>query len=83
MSDKKLTVLYDKNTIDVPAKMDVLAGDIKAGVYGKVVMCSVVTMDSNGMVEVFGCGDNDILRTISLLEIGKGKLVADMVEGDE
>ena len=83
MSDEKLHILYDKNTIDVPAKMDVLAGDIKAGVYGRVVMCSVVTMDSNGIVEVFGCGDNDILRTISLLEIGKGKLIADMVEGEE
>ena len=83
MSEEKLHILYDKNTIDVPAKMDVLAGDIKAGVYGKVVMCSVVTMDSNGMVEVFGLGDNDIFKTISLLEIGKGKLVADMVEGDE
>ena len=83
MSDEKLHILYDKNTIDVPAKMDVLAGDIKAGVYGRVVMCSVVTMDSNGIVEVFGCGDNDILMTISLLEIGKGKLIADMVEGEE
>ena len=81
MSDKKLHVLYDSNSTNIPAKMDVLAGDIKAGVYGRVVMCSVVTMDSNGIVEVFGCGDNDILRTISLLEIGKGKLIADMVEG--
>ena len=81
MSDEKLHVLYDSNSTNIPAKMDVLAGDIKAGVYGRVVMCSVVTMDSNGIVEVFGCGDNDILMTISLLEIGKGKLIADMVEG--
>ena len=81
MSEEKLHILYDKNATDVSATMDVLAGDIKTGVYGKVVMCSVVTMDSNGMVEVFGFGDNDTLRTISLLEIGKGKLIADMVEG--
>ena len=79
MSDKKLTVLYGKNTLDVPAKMDGLAGDIKAGVYGKVVMCSVVTMDSNGMVEVFGLGDNDIFKTISLLDLGKVRLVAEML----
>ena len=79
MSDKNLHGLYDSNATDIPATMEDLVKDIRSGSRGDVIMCSIVTMDSNGMVEVFGCGDNDILRTISLLDLGKVRLVADML----
>ena len=79
MSDKKLHVLYDSNSTNIPATMEDLAKDIRAGSRGDTVMCSIVTMDSDGVVEVFGLGDNDIFKTISLLDLGKVRLVADML----
>ena len=79
MSDKNLHVLYDSNATDIPATMADLANDIRTGSRGDIVMCSIVTMGRDGAVEVFGLGDNDIFRTISLLDLGKVRLVADML----
>lgn len=79
MSDKNLRVLYESNATDIPASMEELVKDIRSGSRGDVIMCSIVTMDSDGVVSVFGLGDNDIFKTISLLDMGKVRLVAEML----
>lgn len=79
MSDKKLHVLYDSNSTNIPASMEALVKDIRSGSRSDVIMCNVVTMDSDGVVEVFGLGDNDIFKAISLLDLGKVRLVAEML----
>lgn len=60
---------------DIPRVLRAIAAEIEAGDYGKTVAATLVIESDANEVKVFGAGVTDFHRGISLLTLGKEKLL--------
>lgn len=79
----EVVTLYESNAARHPIQtLRVIADDAEAGKLGDIRSIVVVMELSDGPVEVFGLGDQGLLRAIGALHLGIAKL-ASMRSRDE
>lgn len=80
MTDLKVVELPGGDLLDIPKRMETVAGQIAAGDHGVVTAGVCVLVDDAGNLKVFGWGRTDDVHTVGLLHLGAAWLAQHRVE---